>query len=115
MNTAVQFPEPKLQACCVVIPGHAIHTGGGLALERIECHPERIDIDVVQERGEPFFLPLPCRVPYAVQALGPPRPDLRPGCAVLAPFPSAPALRSTDSATGCPASFTGFIATMAGS
>src|SRR5690349_16711203 len=56
MNTAVQIPEPRLQACFVVIPGHAVHTGGGLALERVECHPQRIDIDVVQERGEPFFL-----------------------------------------------------------
>ena len=29
-------------------------------------------------------------------------------------FPSAPALRSTGSAAGCPASFAGFLATMAG-
>ena len=30
-------------------------------------------------------------------------------------FPSAPALRSTGSSAGCPASFVGFLATMAGS
>ena len=90
MNTAVQIPEPRLQACCVVIPGHAIHTGGGLALERVECHPERIDIDVVQERGEPFFLPLPCRVPYTVQRLGHTRPDLSPVCASLVRVPLGP-------------------------
>jgi hypothetical protein len=38
-------------------PRHAIHTGGGFALERVERRPKRIDTDVVEKRGE-LFLPL---------------------------------------------------------
>jgi hypothetical protein len=49
--------------------------------------PECIDVDVVEERGELFLLPLPCGVPYAVQRLGHASPALRPVRALLTRVP----------------------------
>lgn len=43
---------------------------GGIAFEREERQPERRDVDVVEERGEPLLLSLPCGLPYALQQLG---------------------------------------------
>jgi hypothetical protein len=37
--------------------------------EREERHPECVDADVVEERGELLLLPLPCCLPYALQRL----------------------------------------------
>jgi hypothetical protein len=45
---------------------------------------------VVQERGEPFLLPQPCRLPYAVQRLGHASPVLRPARALLTRVPLGP-------------------------
>ena len=41
------------------------------------------DRDVVEERGEPFLLPLPCGLPYALQRLCHTFPVLRPAHALL--------------------------------
>ena len=38
-------------------------------LQLEERQPEKVDIDVVKERGEPFLLPLPCCLSYAFQRL----------------------------------------------
>jgi hypothetical protein len=86
----MQIREPGLQFCLVVIPRHAVHARGGLALQRVKRQPERVGIDVVEERGEPLLLPLPCRLPYAVQRLGHTRPDQRPVCALLVRVPLGP-------------------------
>ena len=51
MDPVVQIREPGLEVRLVVLPRHAVHAGGGSALERIERRSERIDIDVVEERG----------------------------------------------------------------
>ena len=51
-------------------------------------------------------------LPYAAQRLGHALPALGP-VRCWSAFPLAPALRSTASATGCPALFGGFTATMA--
>jgi hypothetical protein len=67
MDPSMQIDEPWLKVCLVVVPRHAIHAGGGLALERVERQPERVDVDVVEKRGEPF------------QAAGFKLPDLREG------------------------------------
>lgn len=83
----VQVPEPRLKVCLVVLPRHAIHPGSGLALERVERRPKRVDIDMVEERSEPFLLPLPCGFPYAVQRLGHASPVLCPVRALLAHVP----------------------------
>jgi hypothetical protein len=45
-------------------------TGGGFAFERVERRPERVDVDMVEKRGEPLLLPLPCGLSYAVSAPG---------------------------------------------
>ncbi len=90
MNTTMQIREPGLQFCLVVSPPHTVHARGGLALQRVKRQPERVGIDVVEERGEPRLLPLPCRLPYAVQRLGHTRPDLRPVCALLVRVPLGP-------------------------
>ena len=52
------------------MPRYAIHAGGGFALKRVKRRPERVGIDVVEERGELSLLPLPCGFPYAVQRPG---------------------------------------------
>ncbi len=39
MDTSVQIGEPWLQFCLVVIPRHAVHARGGLALQRVERQP----------------------------------------------------------------------------
>jgi hypothetical protein len=59
-------PEVRL----VVLPCYPVDTGGGFAFERVERRPERVDVDMVEKRGEPPLLPLPCGLPYAVQRLG---------------------------------------------
>ena len=42
---------------------------------------------MVEERGEPFLLPLPCDLPYALQRLCHAFPVLRPARALLARIP----------------------------
>src|SRR6516165_3545611 len=67
MDPSVQVLKPWLEVRLVVLPRHAIHARGGFALERIERQPESVDVDVVEERGEPLLFPLPCSSPYAAQ------------------------------------------------
>ena len=81
--TRLQSLEPRLEVRLVVLPCHAVHAGGGFALERVERRPERVDVDVVEKRGEPLLLPLPCGLPYAVQRLGHALPALGPVRALL--------------------------------
>ena len=83
MDPAKQIVEPGLQVCLVVLPSHAICAGGGFALERIERQPERVDINVVEKRGEPLLLPLPRGLSYTGQRLGHAIPALRPERALL--------------------------------
>jgi hypothetical protein len=66
----MQILDPEFEIGLVILPRHTIHAGSGLALERVERRPERIDTDMVEERGELFLLPLPCGLPYAAQRLG---------------------------------------------
>ena len=72
------------------MPRYAIHAGGGFALKRVKRRPERVGIDVVEERGELSLLPLPCGFPYAVQRLGHARPALCPVRALLIRVPLGP-------------------------
>src|SRR6516225_6142712 len=41
----------------------------GLAVKREERRPECVDVEMVEKRGEPRFLPVPCSLPYAAQRL----------------------------------------------
>src|SRR5260221_227127 len=83
MDPSVQIREPGLELRLVVLPRHAVHAGGGFALERVERRPERIDIDVVEEPGELLLLPLPRGLPYAAQRLVHAIPALSPERALL--------------------------------
>ncbi len=56
----MQILDPEFEVRLVILPRHTIDAGGGFALKRVERRPERVDIDMVEERGELFLLPLPC-------------------------------------------------------
>ena len=90
MDPSVQILEPELEIRLVVLPRDAIHPGGGFALQRVERRLQGIDIDVVEKRGEPLLLSLPCCLSYAVQRLGHANPALRPVRALLAHVPLGP-------------------------
>ena len=66
MDPSCKILDPRFEVRLVVMPRHAIHAGGGFTLERVERSPERVGIDVVEERGELSLLPSPCGFPYAV-------------------------------------------------
>jgi hypothetical protein len=86
----MQILDPEFEIRLVVVPRHTIHAGGGFTLKRVERRPERIDTDMVEERGELFLLPLPCGLPYAAQRLGHASPALRPVRALLIRVPLGP-------------------------
>jgi hypothetical protein len=86
----MQIREPGLEVCRVVVPCQPVHSRRGLALEREESGAAQIDIDVVQERGEPFLLPCSCGLPYAFQPVGHASPVLRPARVVLIRVPLGP-------------------------
>jgi len=52
--------EIGLEFRLVVPPCHPVHAGSGLALEREERRPECVDVEMVEKRGEPLLLPVPC-------------------------------------------------------
>src|SRR5438270_12759988 len=90
MDPSVQILKPWLKVRFVILPRHAIHAGRGFALERVVRRPERVDVEVVEERSELFLLPLPCGFPYAVQRLGHPSPALCPVRVLLVRVPLGP-------------------------
>jgi hypothetical protein len=99
MDPVVQIREVSLKIRLVVRPRQPVHARGGITLEREERFPEQVDAEVVEERGEPFLLPVPCGCPYTVQRLGHAFPVLRPARALLSrvslgPRPWLPRLRS---------------------
>jgi hypothetical protein len=96
-------------------PHQPIHARGGLSPEGVERRPQHLRAEMVEERGEPLFLPsVPCGLPYALQRLGHACPVLRPARALLARIPLGlrPSLHRLRNRS--PALFVGFIATMAG-
>jgi hypothetical protein len=82
--------EPGLELCLVVPPCQSVHAGCSVSLEREERQPEQVDADMVEERGEPFLLPLLSDLPYAAQRLGHAFPVLCPARAVLTRIPLGP-------------------------
>src|SRR6266478_4546868 len=90
VDPCVQIGEPWPEIRLVVDPRHAIDTRCRPALQRVERHKQRVWIDVVEECGEPFLLPLPCCFSYAVQRLGHALPDLRPMRALPVRVPLGP-------------------------
>ena len=69
MDPLVQVPDLAVEVCLVVLPRQSIRSGGSVLPQCVERRPQHPDINVVEERGEPFLLPFPCSFPYAVQPL----------------------------------------------
>ena len=90
VDPSMKIVDPRFEVRLVVVPRHAIHAGGGLALKRVERRPESLGIDVVEERGELSLLPSPCGFTYAVQRLGHAHPALGPVRALLVRVPRGP-------------------------
>jgi hypothetical protein len=65
----MQVLDPAIEVGFVVLPCQPIHAGRGIPPEGEERQPEQCRADMVEERGEPFLLPLPGGMSYAVQRL----------------------------------------------
>src|SRR5499427_4433990 len=83
VDLSVEVLEIGLEVRLVVLPCHPVHARSGLALEREERRPKCVDVEMVEKRGEPLFLPVPCGLPYAAQRLGHALPALGPVRALL--------------------------------
>ncbi|WP_370882025.1 hypothetical protein [Labrys wisconsinensis] len=84
LDPRMQVGELALVICCVVLPGHPIHPGGRALLQIEERLLDKLDPEMVVERGESLLFPLPCGLPYAAQRLGH-------ACPVLCPARAVPA------------------------
>src|SRR5215467_450633 len=69
LDARVQAMEICLHICRVVLPCHPVYAGGCLPPDGKERIPEQFDVDMVEERCEPFLLPFPCGLTYARQHL----------------------------------------------
>ncbi len=112
----MQVCQLRLQTFAVRLPRHPIHTRRRLFPQPAIGRPQQVDIDMVQQGGEPFLSSAPLLLsgtrssPWdMLSRLGVRR---MPGSIA---FPSAPPLGSTNSAGSCPPLFAGFIATTKGS
>jgi hypothetical protein len=90
MDPSVQIDKLALEIGLVVPPCHPVDARRRIPLEREKRQPEKIDADMMEERGEPFLLPLPCGLSYALQRLCHAFPVLRPARALLARVPLGP-------------------------
>ena len=69
LNSCMQIREPELEVCLVVLPRQSVYTRCGVPFQLKEREPKEINVDVVEERGELFLLPVPCCLSYAFQRL----------------------------------------------
>src|SRR4051812_34175750 len=107
----MQIAKIRFEICPVVRPRHAVHPRRGLRADRPIRRPQAIDIDVVQERGEPHILVLPRRSAHDSQITwragsGPESGARFPGRVSLGRSPSLHRLRRPTLAL-----FTGFAGT----
>src|SRR5262245_8870103 len=113
MDPCVQVRELALKVCRIGLPRQPVHPGGGVALEHEERLSEQIDLRWWKSAVNfAFFLCLAAFRTRASAWVTRARPCVR--CVLCLPaFLLVPALGSTGSATGRPALFVGFAATMA--
>src|ERR1700719_681657 len=71
MKPRMQVLKVAPEVCLVFIPCHSIDTRCSICINFIERRLEQFDIDMVEERGEPFLPPFPCCLPYTIQRLCP--------------------------------------------
>ena len=69
LDPVMQVLDLALEVCLVVPPRQPISARRGVRLEFVERLFEQVGADMVEERGEPLLLPLPCDFPYAFQRL----------------------------------------------
>src|SRR5207244_227315 len=98
VDALVQVLELFLKPLPVLRPRHPVHSGGRLSLQPEVGLPQQIDIDMVEQRGEPLPLVQFRGCPYTLQPGGhacPARSPARVGLArvPLGPCPWLPALR----------------------
>jgi hypothetical protein len=67
MDPGMQIGEPGLDIRSIGRPCHAVRARRSVPLQCEERLPEKIDIDMVQERSELPLLVQPCGFPYAVE------------------------------------------------
>src|SRR6476659_9954068 len=115
VNPRMEIPKTSLAIDLVGFPRHPIDAGSRITFQFDECGAEKIDRDVVQERSELLLLLVPCYFSDTFQRMGHAFPVLSPARGLLVRIPLGPALGSIGSATGFPALFANFTATMAGS
>jgi hypothetical protein len=60
----MQISEVSFKVCFEGPPRQPVHARCGFTFEREERLPEQVHAEVVEERGELLFLPLPCGLPY---------------------------------------------------
>src|SRR5580658_6119515 len=67
MHTSMKLLEVLLKVMPVLAPRHPIDPWSSVRSDRPVCRPETINGDVVQERGEPCLLVLPCCLTHTIQ------------------------------------------------
>ncbi|MGB0097360.1 MAG: hypothetical protein WBP81_33075 [Solirubrobacteraceae bacterium] len=67
MNPAMQVPKVLFEILPVVLPRHPVHPRRGLGLQRPIGRPQAVDVDVMQERGEPHITALLRHPAHAIQ------------------------------------------------
>jgi hypothetical protein len=48
VDSAVEVGKPLLQAGLILLPGHVIHPGGCVPLQRVKTLPQQIDREMVE-------------------------------------------------------------------
>jgi hypothetical protein len=67
VDSCEQAPEIVLQVLPVVLPRHPVHSRCSLGADRPVGRPEAVEVDMVQQRGEPCILVLPCYFTHTIQ------------------------------------------------
>src|ERR1700736_4133794 len=68
MNPGVKIGELALEILAVFLPCHAVDTGRRIPLQPRVGAVKKLDIDMVEERGEPFLPIQPCSCPYTARS-----------------------------------------------
>jgi len=67
VHPGVQVPKIRFEVLPVVVPRHVVHPRRGLRPKHEVRRPQAIDINAMQERGEPHILVLPRQLAHATQ------------------------------------------------